>query len=79
MEDINLKTVGMLRVTQAFLPLMPKDGTGRVTNNSGVASNLIWSPALTHQINNTAMDGLTASGIDKKGGRIHCQCNHQRW
>ena len=59
MEDINLKTVGMLRVTQAFLPLMPKDGTGRIINNSGVASNLIWSPALTHGINNAAMNQAT--------------------
>jgi len=71
MEDINLKTVGMLRVTQAFLPLMPKDGTGRIINNSGVASNLIWSPALTHGINNAAMNQATTYlALDLAGDQI---------
>src|SRR5688572_9426506 len=27
-DDINLKTIGMLRVVQATLPAVPKDGTG---------------------------------------------------
>src|SRR5690349_25172502 len=37
-DDMNLKIVGALRTTQAFLPLMPADGTGRVINISGTAS-----------------------------------------
>ena len=71
LEDINLKTVGMLRVTQAFLPLMPKDGTGRIINNSGVAANLIWSPALTHGINNAGMNQATTYlALDLAGDQI---------
>jgi NAD(P)-dependent dehydrogenase (short-subunit alcohol dehydrogenase family) len=45
MDDLNLKIVGALRVTQAFLPLIPSDGTGRVINISGTASVLVWAPA----------------------------------
>ena len=29
-DDINLKAIGMLRVIQAFLPSLPKDGNGRI-------------------------------------------------
>ena len=29
--------IGMLRVTQAFLPIMPRDWTGRIINISGIA------------------------------------------
>src|SRR5262249_16953039 len=35
-DDVNLKAIGMLRVVQAFLPLMARDGTGRIVNISGV-------------------------------------------
>jgi len=56
MEDVNLKLIGMLRVIQAFLPHMPKDGTGRIINISGVAGSNVWSPALTHGLNNSAMN-----------------------
>jgi NAD(P)-dependent dehydrogenase (short-subunit alcohol dehydrogenase family) len=59
-EDVNLKMIGMLRATQAFLPLMPRDGSGRIINISGVASNLVWATALTHGLNNAAMNQVTA-------------------
>jgi 3-oxoacyl-[acyl-carrier protein] reductase len=58
-DDINLKTMGMLRVIQAFLPLMPRDGRGRIINISGVAGTSVWMPALTHGINNSAMNQAT--------------------
>lgn len=58
-DDINLKTMGMLRVVQAFLPAMPKDGTGRIINISGIASTSAFLTALTHGINNAAMNQAT--------------------
>ncbi|HTM02846.1 MAG TPA: SDR family oxidoreductase [Vicinamibacterales bacterium] len=59
-DDVNTKTVGMLRVTQAVLPLMPRDGTGRVINVSGIAGISALGPALTHGINNAAMNQATS-------------------
>ena len=58
-DDVNLKTMGMLRVIQAFLPLMPRDGSGRIVNITGVAGTAVWMPALTHGINNSAMNHAT--------------------
>jgi 3-oxoacyl-[acyl-carrier protein] reductase len=55
-----MKLIGMLRVTQAFLPSMPKDGSGRIINISGTASQLVWAPALTHGLNNAAMNQVTS-------------------
>jgi NAD(P)-dependent dehydrogenase (short-subunit alcohol dehydrogenase family) len=60
LDDVNMKAIGMLRVIQAFLPSMPKDGTGRIINISGSASLLVWAPALTHGLNNAAMNQATA-------------------
>jgi 3-oxoacyl-[acyl-carrier protein] reductase len=59
-EDLNLKAVGMLRVIQAFLPHIPSDGSGRIINISGVAATMVWAPALTHGLNNTAMNQATS-------------------
>ena len=59
-DDLNLKIVGALRVTQSFLPLIPGDGTGRIINISGSASMLVWAPALTHGLNNAAMNQATS-------------------
>jgi 3-oxoacyl-[acyl-carrier protein] reductase len=56
LDDVNLKTVGMLRVIQAFHPLMPKDGSGRIINISGIAGISVLLNALTHGINNAAMN-----------------------
>lgn len=58
-DDINLKTMGMLRVVQAFLPFIARDGSGRIVNISGVAGSSVWMPALTHGINNAAMNQAT--------------------
>lgn len=59
MDDINGKMIGMLRVTQAFLPHMPRDGTGRVINISGIAGVSVLVSALTHGFNNSAMNHVT--------------------
>jgi len=55
MEDVNLKTMGMLRTIQAFLPQIDKKGAGRIINISGASASMVWNPALTHGINNSAM------------------------
>jgi NAD(P)-dependent dehydrogenase (short-subunit alcohol dehydrogenase family) len=57
--DLDGKLIGSLRVTQAFVPLIPGDGTGRIVNISGTASTVVWSPALTHGLNNAAMNQAT--------------------
>jgi NAD(P)-dependent dehydrogenase (short-subunit alcohol dehydrogenase family) len=59
-DDVNMKAIGMLRVIQAFLPSMPRDGTGRIINISGTASMVVWAPALTHGLNNAAMNQATS-------------------
>jgi len=60
MDDVNTKTIGMLRITQALLPHMPTDGTGRIINISGIAGSSVLSSALTHGLNNSAMNQVTA-------------------
>lgn len=60
MDDLNTKIVGMLRVTQAALPAMPRDGTGRIINISGIAGVSALGPALTHGLNNSAMNQATS-------------------
>jgi NAD(P)-dependent dehydrogenase (short-subunit alcohol dehydrogenase family) len=57
--DINLKLVGMLRVVQACLPKLAKDGSGRIINISGTGGSLVWAPALTIGLNNAAMNHVT--------------------
>jgi NAD(P)-dependent dehydrogenase (short-subunit alcohol dehydrogenase family) len=70
-DDLNLKIVGALRVTQSFIPLLPKDGTGRIINISGTASMAVWAPALTHGLNNAAMNQATGYlAHDLAGDRI---------
>jgi len=59
MDDVNTKTVGMLRITQALLPIMPTDGTGRIVNISGIAGSSVLSSAMTHGLNNAAMNHVT--------------------
>lgn len=60
LDDIDTKTVGMLRITQAALPHMPTDGTGRIVNISGIASMSVLTSALTHGLNNSAMNHVTS-------------------
>jgi NAD(P)-dependent dehydrogenase (short-subunit alcohol dehydrogenase family) len=60
LDDINTKTIGMLRVTQAVIPSMPTDGSGRIINISGIAGLAAFGPALTHGLNNSAMNHATS-------------------
>jgi 3-oxoacyl-[acyl-carrier protein] reductase len=50
----------MLRVTQSMIPCMPTDGTGRIINISGIAGSSVLSSALTHGLNNAAMNHVTS-------------------
>src|SRR5690606_33750264 len=59
-DDIDTKILGMLRVTQCMIPLMPTDGTGRIINISGIAGSSVLTNALTHGLNNSAMNHVTA-------------------
>ncbi|HEX5109259.1 MAG TPA: SDR family oxidoreductase [Vicinamibacterales bacterium] len=59
LDDVNTKTIGMLRVTKAFLPVMARDGSGRVINISGIAGSSVLGPAMTHGLNNSAMNQVT--------------------
>jgi 3-oxoacyl-[acyl-carrier protein] reductase len=60
MDDLNLKLIGMLRATQACLPHMARDGSGRVINISGIAGVSAFIGALTHGLNNSAMNQATS-------------------
>ena len=59
-DDLNLKLIGMLRVTQSFMPIMPRDWTGRIINISGIAGISAFIGALTHGLNNSAMNHATS-------------------
>lgn len=54
--DLEIKMIGYLRVIRDFLPLMPRNGTGRIINITGAAGISTWSPALTHGLNNAALN-----------------------
>jgi len=70
-DDIETKTLGMLRVTKALLPHMPTDGTGRIVNISGIAGVSVLTSALTHGLNNSAMNHVTSYlAADLAGSRI---------
>lgn len=60
LDDVNTKTIGMLRLTKALLPHMPTDGTGRIVNISGIAGSSVLTSALTHGLNNAAMNHVTS-------------------
>jgi 3-oxoacyl-[acyl-carrier protein] reductase len=57
--DLDVKTLGMLRVARAFYPLLDKTGAGRIVNIGGVAGMAVWEGALTHGLNNAAMHHAT--------------------
>ncbi len=58
-SDIDVKTVGALRATRAFYPLLDKTGAGRIVNIGGVAGEAVWEGALTHGVNNAALGQAT--------------------
>jgi 3-oxoacyl-[acyl-carrier protein] reductase len=58
LRDIDAKLFGMLRVLRAFDGLIADDGSGRVINVSGVAGTVVWDTALTHGINNAAINHI---------------------
>jgi 3-oxoacyl-[acyl-carrier protein] reductase len=58
LNDIEVKTMGAMRLVREFLPLLAKDGTGRIVNITGVAGMTAWAPALTHGINNAALNHM---------------------
>src|SRR5687768_4848844 len=54
LDDLNLKLIGSLRVVQSFMPIMPRDWTGRVINVSrseerrvGKECRSPWSPQIS--------------------------------
>lgn len=57
--DIDGKLVGMLRVTRAFMPHLDTTGAGRIINISGIAGTSVYDTALTHGLNNAAMNHVT--------------------
>ncbi len=57
--DVDIKSIGMLRVIRALHPYLAKDGTGRIINVSGAAGTMVWEGALTHGLNNSAMIHVT--------------------
>jgi 3-oxoacyl-[acyl-carrier protein] reductase len=59
LEEIDLKTLSMLRAVRAFAPRIAHDGTGRIINISGVAGTSVWAPALTLGSTNAAMNQAT--------------------
>lgn len=59
LDDINTKTMGMLRMTKAVLPHMPRDGSGRIINISGIAGSSVLGRAMTHGLNNSAINQVT--------------------
>lgn len=54
--DVDAKLFGMLRTVRSFLPHMASDGTGRIVNIGGISSRILWESALTHGLNNTAVE-----------------------
>ena len=59
LDDIDGKMIGALRCVQTLLPFMPRDGSGRVINISGIAGVSVLIKALTHGFNNSAMNHVT--------------------
>jgi 3-oxoacyl-[acyl-carrier protein] reductase len=55
LDDVNVKTIGMLRAIRAFLPYFANDGSGRIINIGGSAGTMEWEGAMTHGLNNAAM------------------------
>lgn len=72
--DINIKTVGMLRVMRALDAHFATDGSGCVINVTGFAGTEVLGGALTHGINNSAImhaTGYLARDLSSKKVRVN--------
>ncbi len=58
-HEVNVKAIGMLRTIRAFLPILATDGTGRIVNIGGMSGRIVWESALTHGLNNAAMEQMS--------------------
>lgn len=54
-NQVQIKSVGALRVIREFLPLIARDGSGRIINIAGASGSMAWMPALTYGLNNAAL------------------------
>jgi len=54
-SQVQIKSVGALRMIREFLSLVPRDGTGRIINIAGASGTMTWMPALTYGLNNAAL------------------------
>ncbi|MGH8784983.1 MAG: SDR family NAD(P)-dependent oxidoreductase [Cupriavidus necator] len=58
-NQVEIKSVGALRVIREFLPLIARDGSGRIINIAGASGTMAWMPALTYGFNNAALMHVT--------------------
>ncbi|HEY0941949.1 MAG TPA: SDR family oxidoreductase [Steroidobacter sp.] len=54
-EVIEVKTLGALRLARAALPMMAKDGSGRIINITGATGVAVLKPGLLHGAANAAL------------------------
>jgi 3-oxoacyl-[acyl-carrier protein] reductase len=59
-EVVEVKALGGLRVVRAALPMLAKDGTGRIINITGATGAAVLKPGLLHGAANAAL--LQATG-----------------
>lgn len=58
-NQVQIKSVGALRIIREFLPLIARDGSGRIINIAGASGTMAWMPALTYGFNNAALMHVT--------------------
>lgn len=54
-EVVEVKALGALRMARATLPMMAKDGTGRIINVTGATGAAVLKPGLLHGAANAAL------------------------
>ncbi|MBS0445724.1 MAG: SDR family oxidoreductase [Proteobacteria bacterium] len=70
LNQVQIKSIGALRVIREFLPLMARDGSGRIINIAGASGAMAWLPAMTYGFNNAALmqvTGYLAADLAKEG------------
>ena len=58
-ELIEVKTLGAMRTIREVLPLIARDGTGRVVNITGTSGTAVWQPAMMHGLTNSSLIHIT--------------------